>query len=179
MKKIILAAAVAAVASLAVASFASADVTRYQTQSMTITAVQPKDTVGQFNDVWTHTYTLTLNPCDGSFTGSGSVSGTPSASDPRGPLGTETITGQRNSDGSISYTATRDDSGEVYSLTNAKLDGTTEALATSNPVVSFPVTFHVNATTTAKTNYKNHGEYVSSRGGDDDAAHSCIGMPVR
>ena len=55
MKKIILAVAVMAVASMAVASFASAGVDRYQTQSMTITAVQPKDAVGQFNNVWTHT----------------------------------------------------------------------------------------------------------------------------
>ena len=43
MKKIILAIAVAAVATMAVVSSASADVARYQTQSMTITAVQPKD----------------------------------------------------------------------------------------------------------------------------------------
>jgi hypothetical protein len=145
---------------------------------MTITAVQPKDTVGQFNDVWTHTYNVNLNPCDGSFTGTGSVSGTPSGSDSRGFLGNETITGQRNSDGTISYTATRVESGEVYSLSNAKLDGTTEALATSNPAVSFPITFHVNATTTDTSHVKNHGDYVSSQGGGNDAAHSCIGMPI-
>ena len=28
------------------------------------------------------------------------------------------------------------------------------------------------------TNFKNHGDYVSSQGGGSDAAHSCIGMPV-
>ena len=56
MKKIILAVAVAAIATMAVVSSASADVARYQTQSMTITAVQPKDAYGQFDDVWTHTY---------------------------------------------------------------------------------------------------------------------------
>jgi hypothetical protein len=28
------------------------------------------------------------------------------------------------------------------------------------------------------TNYKNHGEYVKAMGGGDDAAHSCIGMPI-
>lgn len=31
----------------------------------------------------------------------------------------------------------------------------------------------------ATTNYKNHGEYVSSVGGGSDAAHSCIGMPIK
>src|SRR6478752_2969988 len=56
LRKIILAVAVAALATMAIVSSASAGVPRYQTQSMTITAVQPKDQIGQFNDVWTHTY---------------------------------------------------------------------------------------------------------------------------
>ena len=76
MKKIILAVAVAAVASMAVIASASAGVERYQTQSMTITAVQPEGAVGQWGNVWTHTYNVTLNPCDGSFSGIGSLSGT-------------------------------------------------------------------------------------------------------
>ena len=29
------------------------------------------------------------------------------------------------------------------------------------------------------TNFKNHGDYVSSQGGGSDAAHSCIGMPIQ
>ena len=28
------------------------------------------------------------------------------------------------------------------------------------------------------TQFKNHGDYVSSMGGGADAAHSCIGMPI-
>ncbi len=36
----------------------------------------------------------------------------------------------------------------------------------------------VSATTTGTSNYKNHGDYVSSMGGGADAAHSCIGMPT-
>ncbi len=173
MKKIIVSAAIMTLASLAVASFASADVARYQTQSMTITAVQPKDTVGQFTDAWTHTYNVTVNPCDGSFSGTGSVSGTD-----YGLLGTETIAGTLNGNNTMSYTATRVESGEIYSLTNAVLDGNTVALATSNPVVSFPITFHVSAKSTDLTHFKNHGDYVSSNGGGSDAAHSCIGMPI-
>ena len=28
------------------------------------------------------------------------------------------------------------------------------------------------------SDYKNHGQYVKAMGGGDDAAHSCIGMPI-
>ena len=48
MKKFILAVAVAAVATMAVVSSASAGVERYQMQSMTITAVQPEGAVDQW-----------------------------------------------------------------------------------------------------------------------------------
>jgi hypothetical protein len=88
VKKIILAVAVAATAVMALAASASAGVERYQTQSMTITAVQPEGAVGQFQNVWTHTYTVELNPCDGSFSGVGSLSGTIN-----GFYSTETIAG--------------------------------------------------------------------------------------
>ena len=56
MKKLVLGAALMAVASLAVASFASADVARYQQATgLTVTSV--------FNGVaYTHTYSLTNNP---------------------------------------------------------------------------------------------------------------------
>ena len=91
MKKIILAVAVVAVASMAVVSSASAGVARYQTQSMTLTAVQPEGAIGQFNNVWTHTYNVELNPCDDSFSGTGTLMGTLN-----GPVtgDIETITGQ-------------------------------------------------------------------------------------
>ncbi len=38
---------------------------------------------------------------------------------------------------------------------------------------TIPATFAVNM-----SSFKNHGDYVSSMGGDDDAAHSCVGMPI-
>jgi hypothetical protein len=178
LKKIILAVAVAAVAIMAVASVASAGgrPARYQTQSMTITAVQPKDAISQWTDIWTHTYNVTFNTCGsdtGSFSGIGSVSGTGS-----GPLSAEKITGNLNADGTVTFTATRDSDGLVYSVTNAPLDGSTVSYATSNPAVSWPLEFHVSATSITSSNFKNHGEYVSSQGGGDDAAHSCIGMPI-
>ena len=37
--------------------------------------------------------------------------------------------------------------------------------------------YHATATV-AMTTYANHGAYVTSQGGGDDAAHSCIGMPI-
>ena len=42
---------------------------------------------------------------------------------------------------------------------------------------SGPMTFSY--VETGKSNFKNHGEYVSSVGGGSDAAHSCIGMPIK
>jgi hypothetical protein len=171
VKKIILAVAVAAVATMAVVSSASAGVERYQTQTLTITAVQPEGAVGQWTNVWTHTYTAELNPCDGSFTGTGSLSGTIN-----GFYSNETVTGHLDGN-AVSFTATRPD-GVVYSLSNAPLDNSTVTLATSQPTVPWALEFKVSATTKATSNFKNHGEYVSSLGGGSDAAHSCIGMPI-
>ena len=172
MKKILLAVAVAAVAVMALAATASADVPRYQTQSMTLTAVQPEGAVGQWQNVWTHTYNVELNPCDGSFTGVGSLSGTIN-----GFYSNETITGHLDGN-AVSFTATRPD-GLEYSLSNAPLDNSTVTLATSNPVVPWALEFKVGKTMTSTSNYRNHGEFVASQGGGSDAAHSCIGMPVR
>ena len=174
MKKIILAVAVAAIATMAVVSSASADVARYQTQSMTITAVQPEGAVGQWTNVWTHTYNVTLNPCDSSFSGTGSITGTINGllTAPRRSRATSTGT-------AVSFTASRSFDNVVYSLANAPLDSTTVTLATSTPVG--PVGARVQGRrddAIATTNYKNHGEYVSSQGGGSDAAHSCIGMPI-
>jgi hypothetical protein len=173
VKKIILAVAIAAVATMAVVSSASADVARYQTQSMTIIAVQPEGAVGQWTNVWTHTYNVTLNPCDpGSFSGTGTLTGTLNGPYP----GTETITGHLDGN-TISFTATRSIDNVEYSLSNAPLDGSTVTLATSTPQVPWPLEFKVSNKMGDFSNYRNHGEYVS-QGGTADAAHSCIGMPI-
>ena len=178
MKKIILAVAVAAVASMAIVSSVSAGskaapagVERHQTQSMTITAVQPEGAVGQWGNVWTHTYNVTLNPCDGSFSGTGTLSGTSN-----GFYSNETVTGHLNGN-KVSLTASRPD-GVEYSLSNAPLDNNTVTLATSNPVAPWALEFKVSKTMGAPSSFKSHGEYVSS-GGVDDAAHSCIGTPKK
>ena len=42
---------------------------------------------------------------------------------------------------------------------------------------SFQVTWTFGQLTSST--WKNHGEYVAAQGGGSDAAHSCIGKPVR
>ena len=112
MKKIILAIAVAAIATMALVSSASADVSRYQMQSMTITAVQPEGAVGQWQNVWTHTYNVTLNPCDGSFAGTGSRP----AARSDGRLDTETITGPHRRATRSASRRPRDDGCRVHAV---------------------------------------------------------------
>ena len=172
MKKIILAAAVAALAVMAIASSASADVARYQMQSMTITAVQPEGAVGQWDNVWTHTYNVVLNPCDGSFSGVGSMSGTIN-----GPYSNETIKGQLDGN-AISFTATRPD-GVEYSLSNAPLNDNTKVTHGDLEPCGF-----VGARVQGQRDEDQHVELQEprrlrhSKGGGSDAAHSCIGMPI-
>ena len=175
MKKIITAvASVTAIAALAVPALASASVARYQTQTATFTITQPAGQVGQWNNLWTHTITVTTNPCDGTFTGTGVESGQDQGGS---KTFNETVTGKFGN-GTVSLTATRDD-GVVFSLANAPTDGTV-TLATSSPVVPQVLEFKATPPTFTNTSdYKNHGDYVSSMGGGPDAAHSCIGMPIQ
>ena len=49
-------------------------------------------------------------------------------------------------------------------------------IATLNVVVPWTIEMKVTKPIFNTTNFKSHGEYVS-KGGVDDAAHSCIGMP--
>ncbi len=159
MKKIFLAVAVAAVATMAVVSSASADVARYQTQSMTITAVQPEGAVGQWDERLDAHLQRRAEPVRRLVLGhrlacSGTLNGPSRHRDDHGPPRREHA---------VSFTATRSFDGVVYSLSNAPLDDSTVTLATSNPVVPWDLEFKVSATTNATSNYKNHGDYVSRR----------------
>ncbi len=157
MKKIILAVAIAALASVSVIAFASAGVQRNQpTGTLTVTLPGIPGNV--------HTYTLNTN-CDGSFTGTGS--GTWQAGSP-----TETITGSLV-DGNLTFKATYFGAfapGYFYSY-----DG---PLTGGNATDSIGQTLPITATFAAITTYANHGAYVSANHNVDDAAHSCIGMPI-
>lgn len=173
MKKILFAVAVAVLATMAVVSSASAGVERYQTQTATFTVTQPAGAVGQWDNVWTHDYKVTVNPCDGTFTGTGKVYG----HDQNGPYNaTETVSGTFAGE-KVNLTATRTD-GLEYSLANAPF-GDAVTIATLNQFVPWVIEMKVTSPLFANTsNYKNHGDYVSQAGGGADAAHSCIGMPI-
>ena len=153
MKKLILAVALAAVATMAVVASASADVPRYQTQTGTLT-VTLEPTYG-----YVHQFNITLNPCDNSFTGTGSSVGNVAA---------EHITGTLV-DGILAYSATYDGSAYSWSY-SGPLAGGTAADSTG-------LHFGITSTLTdllAPGAYKNHGDFVK-QGGDPE---SCIGRPV-
>jgi hypothetical protein len=170
MRKFIM--GVVAVAALAIPAVASADVARYQEQTVTFTAVQPYGQVGQWDAVWTHEITVKVNPCDGTFTGTDVQDG------PGQPgVYTGNVTGSF-ADGTVSFSVNRHD-GVHFALDNAATDNSTVTLATSNPVVPWVLEFKVSPPVVKDTtSYKNHGQYVSAMGGGADAAHSCIGMPI-
>lgn len=157
MKRLISAVAVSAVAIMAFASVASADVARYQTtHSITL------DTL--YNGVhFVHHYTIGMNPCvNNSFTGGekgGIVSGDG-----------ETVSGTLNGSSIKIAGAYHDGSGYTWNYSGPLAGGGT---GTDSLGLTWNTTF-----TTDTSNFKNHGEYVSSPGAGSDAAHSCIGMPV-
>ena len=163
---------VAALAAFVLVGASSADVARYQTQTATFTVTQPYGEVGQWQDVWTHDFNVNVNPCDGTFTGTGSQF------DNNGNFyAYETVTGSF-SGGKVSLTATRTVDPVVWTLKDAPTDNNTVTPATTDPVVPWDVEMMVSQPQFSDaTHYKNHGEYVSQTGGAD-AAHSCIGMPV-
>jgi hypothetical protein len=199
-KKLIPAAILAAIASLSLAGVASADVKRCDvvavtspgptvtTKTATFDVIQPANETGQWTNVWTHHYSVNVE-ADGTFTGTGTVSG----QDANGPRTlNEFITGKLNSDGTMTFTSGRDEHYFIdnYTVTNATTDGTFVNLATSDPAVSWVLETKITApvitvTTTGgtptetTTEYKNHGEYVSTMGGGKEVAAACAGMPVQ
>jgi hypothetical protein len=184
MRKLIMFAS--ALAALVVPSIASADVPRYQTQTAKFTMIQPANEYHQFANVWTHDFTVTTNPCNDTFSGTGVQTGHDGNGD---YTATWDITGKFGAGNTVTFTATRADT-LVLGLTNAPMDnvlggtnGTVTIASTEFaglPLVtpdvieeklSAPVFSNL-------SNYRNHGAYVSSVGGGSDAAHSCIGMPI-
>lgn len=161
MRKFIIAATtIAALAVPAIApALASADVQRNQTQTGTLVSTA-SDFHGIDSPTNVHTFTITTNPCDGTFTGSGSWS--------IGDLTVnETINGTINGKTVTSFDAKYDAPYAGYVWHSAGTDSWGDTFNVKN-VLSL----------NNSSNYKNHGQYVSSQGGGDDAAHSCIGMPV-
>ena len=171
-----------AVAMLVVPAISSADVQRYQSQTATFTVTQPAGAEHQWDNLWTHDFTVSVNPCDGTFSGTGSVSGhdqngTYAQQVPHDAgVADETITGSFGDNGSVTFTAKRTD-GLVFSGVN--VNDATVTIGSLN--VQSPWVLELMATKPVITNtstYKNHGEFVKAQADKNDAAHSCIGMPI-
>jgi hypothetical protein len=177
-----------AVAMLAIIpAAASADVPRCEASvpvsttvtTATFTALQPKDTTGQFTNVWKHDYTVIVN-ADGSFSGTGTVS------DNGGSFAwAEGITGSFNADKSVvSFDTVPVGGGATFKVTNAQTNNTTvpvESTWTANEIefqISKPVVTTATTTTPGTESVKNHGQYVKAQGGGKVPAQACAGMPL-
>ena len=160
-----------AIAMLAIPAVASADVPRHQAQTATFTVNQPKDTTGQFDNVWRHEFKVTVNPCDGTFSGVAPTYDNGASS----PTWTENVTGSFGN-GTVSFDTVPDGGGATFKVTDAPYNTSVIAESTwTQNIIEMKASAPV---FTNFTNYKNHGEYVKAMGGGDDAAHSCIGMPI-
>ena len=187
MRKVII--GIMAVAMLAIIpAAASADVARCEAsvpgntviKTATFTVTQPSGSGG----LWTHDFTVTVNPEDNTFAGVGVVNGL----DVSGPTTfNEDVAGTFNADGTVSITKSNRAFNYVdsWSLLNAKTDGT-ETQGASMPAVSWELWFKVTApvftTSTTSTpgtaSVKNHGQFVKAQGGGKTAAQACAGMPL-
>jgi hypothetical protein len=157
MRKLILAATtIVALAVPTIApALASASVDRYQSHTGTLTSHVE---YGDLSSV--HTYKVTINPCDNTFTGNDGSSRWAE---------NEQITSGTINGTDITFHATYP-SGYSWDVASGGNGSDSENR-------TFKVT-NVLTDVTNSTNVKNHGEYVSSQGGGSDAAHSCIGMPI-
>jgi len=149
------------------AAAASADVSPYQTQA-TFTVTTPYTQAGQWNEVWTHNYTVTVNPEDGSFAGTGIQYDINMEQ-----TDTETITGTF-APGSVTFAARRGDDGVSWTLTDATY-GAAVTLADVRP--GSPVEMKVTSPVFNTPRVSNQGDYVSQTGGGD-APQACIGKPI-
>ncbi|OYV60617.1 MAG: hypothetical protein B7Z69_03580 [Actinobacteria bacterium 21-73-9] len=148
------------------AAGAAGNVSRYQVETLTISATLHAYVTTN------HTYTVTLNPCTDTFSGTGAVQvGT-------NWLPIETITGTYDGS-SLSFYASYTSGSVAYGISDVAVSsgsfagtGYRDYFPGTEP---WPVTGTV--TVTATTDYANHGAYVSADPGAD-AAHSCVGMPI-
>jgi hypothetical protein len=189
MRKLILAGM--ALAMLAIPASASAAVERCKVTATvpsttpsvttaTFTALQPRGTTHQFDDVWRHEFKVTVN-ANGTFEGTGETF----ANDGSTIIWAETITGSFDAD-SISFKTLPVGGGATFKVTDApfneEVDVDDEGTWDTNSIemmISKPVSTTVTGgPTTTTTEYKNHGEYVSSLGGGKIAAQACAGMPT-
>ncbi len=153
---------------------ATGAVNRYQEETLTIMATLHAIVTSN------HRYTVTLNPCNDTFSGTGAVQVSTTLW-----LPIETITGTYDGTTLSFYASYPTPVPDVAYGTTAVpvVDGAFSGTgyrvyfsSTSPPTTkTWPVSGTV--TVTATTDYANHGAYVSANPGAD-AAHSCVGLPI-
>ena len=142
-------------------------------QTVTFTLTQPRNAESQWDNLWQHDFAVSINPCDSTFSGTGKVY------DPKHEerfTADETITGTFGDKG-VTFTAHRNEGNLTFSGTD--VNGTTTLGSVEG---GSPWLLELRATTpviTSTSTYKNHGEFVKLSADKNDAAHSCIGMPVQ
>jgi len=136
-----------------------------QTGKATFTITEPAGAFSQWDNVWTHVYTVDVQG-DGTFTGTGVINGNDGTNlftdEP------ETVTGKLNADGTLDIVGTRTNDGVRWSLINAITDGVSVNRGTLlNPndpsyLLEFKVTAPVFATVAPPVPaLGNHGDCVS------------------
>jgi hypothetical protein len=175
MRKFII--GIVAIAMLVIPSVASADVLRCEASATTgttatFTALQPKDTTGQFTNVWKHDFTVSIN-ADNTFSGKSTVS------DNGGSFAwAEDVTGKFNADMTlISFDTIPVGGGATFKVTNApyNISVPVESTWTAN-LIEFKIS--TPDITPGTESVKNHGQYVKAQGGGKVAAQACAGMPL-
>ena len=149
---------------------------RNQDQTATFTVTLPRLVNHQFGTVYSHDITVKVNPCDNTFVGAGTITGAEGENIPA-----ENVTGSFGN-GTVSLSMTRPGQSYSVDLVNGATDGRTVSHPTTSndngyvDVIDFKVTA---PSFTNTSSYKNHGEFVKAQADKNDAAHSCIGMPVK
>lgn len=141
---------------------ASADVPRYQTSMMDLSF----DVVG-----YTHSYTIIFNPCDNTFSGTGQYPALPDSLQT-----TETVSGTIIGPTIILNSVYGGPYNPGYTFT---FEGTFSGSGWTGVLTSqgnLPGVLDIDVT--VKSTYRNHGDFVSQSPDKNDAAHSCIGMPI-
>ena len=134
---------------------------------------------------YTHSYTVSPDPCDAGFTGTGQYPAAPAPATYDEVL-SGSVAGQPGPGVALSYTdqyidpGTGHPTGYTYSFVGHFTDAQGDFVGTANGSdgqSNIPVTGQI--TGASQTNYANHGQFVSANPNKNDAAHSCVGMPVQ
>lgn len=183
-----IAAATIVMSSLAVVGIsgsAGASVARYQMTTLTYTVNTPSavnfylaSDPGQTTP-YGQSAVILSNPCDGTFTGTGTAY-------PSGIATPTTIAGYSTGTGTIYFTDSYPVPGQadyvVTVVASINSDGSFASGSWSDNYFAGPQSGTVTAgvpVVAAASSWANHGQYVSANGGGADAAHSCLGMPVK